>query len=346
MLNSIKLFIIKTIKFEYWPWWFFYIPLSPYFLYLAYKAKSLTFFTAVNPDLKHGGFFGYSKYQYLHPLKSEYLPKTVYCLNDISAEKLKELLKSNEIEFPCIAKPDIGERGNLVELIKNFTELENYSKKCSENWMIQEYVAYPLEFGIFYCFLPLSNKPIITSLTSKEFMHVKGDGKKTILELMKQNSRYAYQIQRLKTQNKINQQEVPLKDEIILLEPIGNHCRGTKFINSNELISEKLVQTISKIVEPLPNFYYGRIDLKATSFENLENGKDIKIIEINGANSEPTHIYDPNYSLIKAYKDLFTHWKLMADICIANISKGVKTSNATEFLNEITGHVQKRKKRA
>ena len=76
----------------------------------------------------------------------------------------------------------------------------------------------------------------------------------------------------------------------IRVEPIGNHNRGTKFVNANLLITPKLVAVVDEIVKHIPGFYYGRIDLKAQSIGKLLNGEEIRVLEFNGVNSEPTHI--------------------------------------------------------
>ena len=60
------------------------------------------------------------------------------------------------------------------------------------------------------------------------------------------------------------------------------------------------------------------------SVEDLYKGENIRIMELNGASSEPGHIYDPSLSLFKAYKDLLNHWKRLADISNENIKLGIK----------------------
>ena len=56
---------------------------------------------------------------------------------------------------------------------------------------------------------------------------------------------------------------IPINIEKVLLEPIGNHCRGTRFINFNHVINEDLNTAFDKISLPIKGFYYGRFDLKA-----------------------------------------------------------------------------------
>jgi hypothetical protein len=44
------------------------------------------------------------------------------------------------------------------------------------------------------------------------------------------------------------------------------------------------------------------------SLEDFAKGGPFKIIEINGAGSEPTHIYDPQHSIFFAWKEIVLHW--------------------------------------
>jgi phosphomannomutase len=59
-----------------------------------------------------------------------------------------------------------------------------------------------------------------------------------------------------------------------LLEPIGNHCRGTKFVNANHLINNQLDEVFSKISEGFEGFYYGRFDMKVESIDDLATPTD------------------------------------------------------------------------
>lgn len=96
-----------------------------------------------------------------------------------------------------------------------------------------------------------------------------------------------------------------------VLEEIGNHCRGTKFIDATEIISNELVAVFDKITDDLKDFHYGRFDLKVDNLEHLKMGKNIKIFELNGVNSEVAHIYDPKHSIFYAYKTVFKELRIV-----------------------------------
>ncbi|WP_317899595.1 hypothetical protein [Aurantibacillus circumpalustris] len=316
------LFLVKIFRYEYWPWGLFYLPVLPYWVYLSLRNKSFAYFSVANPGIELGGFYGESKSEILSLINKRHLPKSISAAKGIRFEEIKSKLQLEEIEYPIIAKPDVGERGNDVCKINNENELITYHNNSNFFYIIQEYIDYDFEFGVLYSRMPDSTKGVVSSVTLKEFLSVVGDGKSSILELMKKSTRARFQINRFKKEMGDAIHKIPLLNEKVLLEPIGNHCRGTRFINFNHIINQNLHEVFDEISLPINGFYYGRFDLKAKSVEDLQKGISIKIMELNGASSEPGHIYDSDYTLINAYKDLLAHWKRLADISAMNIKKG------------------------
>lgn len=317
------LFIIKYTRYEYWPWLLLYLPVLPYWVYLAIKNKSLAYFTVANPGIELGGFYGESKSDILSLIHAQYLPRLLQVENLVIGELLSQL-KLHHFSYPIIAKPDVGERGNDVMKINTEKELINYHLKSKSKYIIQEFITYNIELGVLYSRLPNSKTGKVTSVTLKEFLSVSGDGKSTIKQLMEQSTRARFQIKRLSREMGDGINFILNEGETKIIEPIGNHCRGTKFIDNNFLINDTLNRVFDKICLPINGFYYGRFDLKVNSIENLYEGKNIKIMELNGASSEPGHIYDSSFTLIKAYKDLLYHWKRLADISKENMANGFK----------------------
>lgn len=332
------LFIIKWTQYEYWPWWFFYIPLLPYWLWLAIKTKSLAYFTATNTNIELGGFFGESKIDILKQIALEYKPKTFFVAKETRFETVKESINSAQIQFPIVAKPNVGERGFEVEKIIDILQLENYHQRAAHEYIIQEFVEFSLELGVLFCRMP--NEPIgkITSVTIKEFLSVKGDGKSSILQLMEQNTRARFQVEAVSKRlgNGVNQ--ILEAGEEMLLEPIGNHCRGTRFVDGNHLINSKLDEVFNRIALPMTGFYYGRFDMKVKSLDDLYKGENIRIMELNGASSEPGHIYDARNGIVKAYRDLAFHWSLLALISIQNQKRGIKPVSFGTIVKTFSGH--------
>jgi hypothetical protein len=332
------LFLIKILNYEYWPWWLFYLPMIPYWLYQAMRAKSLAYFTAVNPSIEAGGFYGEKKTDILANIPKEYLPKTIFITKDKSIAFVQLELLDNDLALPIIAKPNIGERGTDVAKIESFEDLKIYHQNAQEDYLIQEFIDYPIELGVLYSRLPDEKIGKISSITRKEFLSITGDGRASIEELILQNPRARFQLETLRLRLGDEMQKILAKDEKHLLEPIGNHCRGTKFLNDNHLINRQLDEVFAKIIQNFEGFYYGRFDMKVSSITDLYEGKNIKIMELNGVSSDPGHIYDPSYKLYHAYRDLMWHWRRIADISIANQKLGIRPLPFKVILKIIQQH--------
>ncbi len=332
------LFIIKWTNYEYWPWWFFYIPLMPYWVWLAIKTKSLAYFTATNTNIELGGFFGESKIDILKQIAPEYKPKTFFVPKETRFEAVEESMNLSQIQFPIVAKPNVGERGFEVEKILNQSQLENYHHRAAHEYIVQEFVEFPLELGVLFCRMPDEPLGKITSVTIKEFLSVKGDGKSSILQLMEQNTRARFQIEAVSKRFGEGINQILEAGKEMLLEPIGNHCRGTRFVDGNHLINPKLDKVFNRIALPMEGFYYGRFDMKVKSLDDLYSGENIRIMELNGASSEPGHIYDARNGIVKAYRDLAFHWNLLAKISILNQKRGIKPVSFRTIVRTFANH--------
>ncbi|HHP7242161.1 MAG TPA: hypothetical protein ACFCUD_10830 [Cyclobacteriaceae bacterium] len=313
----------RIYRYEYWPFALFYTPIFIYWVYITLKTRSIFFFTSSNPSIDFGGYMGESKYDIYSLIPRHYLPVTTKISPVISIDELISVRDKSGITYPCIVKPDRGERGWKVEKIGSDRQLIAYHQNIKVDYLIQEFVDYKEEIGIFYYRYPNEQKGHISSLVLKEHLSVVGDGSKNVRQLMMQNTRSYIQIKEASERRPALMDYVPHKGERIMLEPIGNHCRGTRFINGSGFISNQLVETFDKISAQINGFYFGRYDVKAASVQDLEQGINFKILELNGAGSEPGHIYDSNYTLLKAYRDVIHHLKVLADISAINNKNGI-----------------------
>ena len=332
------LFLVKIFNYEYWTWWLFYLPMAPYWIFQAIRAKSLAYFTAVNPGIEAGGFYGEHKTEIMKNISPDYLAKTIFIEQTTAFEKIANLLTINNLDYPIIAKPNVGERGNSVAKIHSADELRQYHANISEDYLIQEFVTFPIELGVLYSRLPNEKVGKVSSVTLKEFLTVTGNGKASIEDLLLESNRARFQLATLQKRLGDGIKEVLPIGEKRLLEPIGNHCRGTKFVNVNHLISRQLDEVFTKVSANYAGFFYGRFDMKVTSIEDLLAGKNIRIMELNGVSSDPGHIYDPNYYLWQAYRDLMWHWKRAADISIQNQQAGIKPLPFRDILAIVKQH--------
>ncbi len=314
---------LGIVHHEYWPWWMLVAPVWPIWIWYCFRLRCSTWFTTVNPAIEDGGFMGESKIKILNIIPDDVKPKTLFVLVTERVPNENDLKNIfGEACFPLVAKPDIGGRGRKIKILQHIDELAGYHETVGEDYMLQEVIHAPLELGLFYVRYPNEKKGRIVSLASKTFLSVTGDGLSSIRVLMQQNIRARKQIERL--QNEIDLDKVPNLGEAVLLEPIGNHCKGTAFINENHLITSKMNLVFDDIADRIGGFYYGRFDIRVNSWSDLEEGKNIFIMELNGLTSDPTHIFDPNYRLRDVYRTQFKHIRMAAKIARTNLAKGVK----------------------
>lgn len=291
-------------------------------VWYALKERSLFYFSASNPSILTGGMMGESKYDILKRIPDSVKPKTIFVKLPITSNQVLDTIKQHGLSFPLIFKPDQGERGWMVRRIYNEVDLGKYLSEIKIDFLIQELVDAPLEFGVYYIRYPSQPNGFVNSITGKEFLSITGDGKKTIQELILEKDRAKIQWNTLKLKYADRLKEILPTDKKLELVSIGNHCLGTTFLNCNHLINEKLSDSFDKISKQIGGFYFGRFDLRTNTLDDLENGK-VKIVELNGCGAEPSHIYQPGFPLFKGIQTIIVHWRNLYRVSKENHKQGV-----------------------
>jgi hypothetical protein len=337
---------IKRIwQWEFWPLWLFYSPVVFYVLYLAIRFRGL-YFTAANPGMPSGGFVGESKdaiYKLIasSDLSSRHLLRYV-CVAASSDHEVRlrtalEFLEENELSYPIILKPDAGERGNGVAVVRNEIGLSE-ALRNNIDVLVQEF-ADGVEASVFYYRHPREQSGHIFSVTEKVFPTVIGDGSSTLEELILNDPRAHIIAANYFKKNENRLQDMPVLGEKVKLVEIGAHSKGTIFRDGGWIRSKGLHDAIDRLSCEVPGFYFGRYDVRSASFGELSAG-NFKIIELNGVTSESTNIYDPKYSLIAAYKILFAQWKLAFEIGRQNAENGASRTSVRDLLRLVLSSKQ------
>lgn len=316
--------IYRLTHWEYWSPRAIYLPLAPFWLYFALRNRRLFFFENANPGLPFGGMAMTPKHQIYQKFPSRYIPETI--LVD-SADDPQKKFRQTTLQFPVVAKPDHGLKGLGVEILQNEQALRAYQKKYRLPFLIQEKVPYSREVGIFYCRYPNQATGFITGIVHKEFLHVTGDGKRTLEKLVQSSYRTRSQQGRIRQFWEHEWSQVIEAGTTMTLLPIGSHTRGAEFTDFSRITTPQLTSCIDGIARQLTGFYYGRFDILFQDEDSLRKGENFKIIELNGAMSEPTHMYDPRYSIWFAWREIIRHWKILSNIALQNRKKMItKTS--------------------
>jgi len=344
-------FFIKLFHWEYWSFNTVYAPVYIYWLWLCLKARSFFFFNASNPSITNGGFLMESKKEIYDLIPTEYYPKTILIPKEISPYEM--LLACRQLSYPLIAKPDIGMRGLSVQKLESEEDLIHYSHSSKVDFLVQEFIPYENELGIFYYRYPNEKKGYISGIVAKEFLKVKGDGRSSIRALLKLDKRYVLQLQALEKMYAEELDAILKPCEEKVLVPYGSHARGARFLDAGILADDDLTKMVDEVCKQVPGFYFGRMDIRYNTIEELKQGKNFSIIELNGAGSEPTHMYDPKHSIFFAWKEIIRHWRILWRISIINhkqyqvpymnFSSGIKMfKDNSSYVKKISVVIEKR----
>ena len=317
-------FFIKLTNWEYWSFVAVYVWIYPVWVLLAIRARSFFFFAASNPTIKNGGFLNESKKDIAPLIPLHLHPKTVFFSLPANGDIVLKQINKQGLSFPLIGKPDIGGRGKGVKALKDEEDVRSYVSNACLDFHIQEFVSFKKEVGIFYYRYPGDEAGKISGIVSKEFLSVTGDGISSIRALLLQKKRAIMYLKSLENIHGDLLNNVLSPGEKMIVSPYGNHARGSLFLDDSNLIDDELTHAMDILCKQIPEFYFGRLDIRYDNWEDLKKGKNFAIIEVNGAGSEPTHIYDPGHSLFFAWKEIIRHWIILFHISRMNHKKGYR----------------------
>ena len=299
-------------------------------LFQGLRVGNLLFFSRVNPDIETGGFFSEEKWPIYQLFPPDYVPRGSLISPDLSIAIVFQKLNEASLSYPVLVKPNIGERGMGIEKLADQYELSTYHQGATFNYIVQEFIPYPNEMSVLAYRIPGKDKVSVTSLCLKEKLAILGDGVSTIEQLINRDYRSRQQWTRI--QNRFDGRRILGMGKSLILEPIGNHSRGTTFLNGNHLISEDFRLAVQQLFHTISGqIFYGRFDIIYESIDDIIQLKNFKVIEFNGVGSEPAHIYQPGYSLVKAYQCLWQHAKILGDISLVQKKNGIRTMSWSEF---------------
>ena len=333
--------------FEFWPMWAFYPPVMLYAGWLMLRHRGALLPTAANPSFPGGGFFGESKAAILD-LAMQHVPEWVAPFVRIArpvapgpgvdaecAAALATLARAG-LTLPVVAKPDLGCRGAGVKLVRSPADLRAYLEAFPHDatLLLQRLVPFEGEAGIFYCRRPAEQRGRIISVTLKYFPYVTGDGVHTLRELILADSRAGALSHLYLRRHTARLEAVPAAGEAIRLAFAGSHSRGAIFRNGTHLVTPQMEARFDAIAQSLPEFHFGRFDVRFEDFAQVQQGQAFTIVEINGAGAESTHIWDRSTGLLQAWRDLMRQYRWLFEIGAANRQRGFAPMTLAAFLRD------------
>lgn len=316
----------RVTRWEYWPAWAVYPPVVAFVLWRSLRSRCLTLFTCVNPGIPGGGFAGESKADILRHLSrgSERVARFAVLAGyaDDRMAAIEAFRAEHGLDWPVVLKPDIGERGGGVAIVRSPEQAREYLARAGDELLVQEYVP-GLEYGVFWYAIPGEDRGHLFSITDKRFPAVVGDGRRTLEELILADDREVGMARAHLRRHATRAYDVPATGEIVSLVEVGTHARGATFYDGTALRSPALEAAIEETSRAFPGFWFGRYDVRTPSVEAFQAG-EFRVIELNGATSEATSMYDPRYRLRDGWRTLLMLWKVQLDIAVLNRRAGAQ----------------------
>jgi len=333
--------------FEFWPMWAFYPPIMIYAAWLMVRYRGTLLPTVANPSFPGGGFFGESKAEIL-ALAMKHIPEWVAPFvrverpptpsTDVDAERAAALalLANAGISLPVVAKPDLGCRGAGVKLVRSEADLQSYitAFPAGATFLLQRLVPFEGEAGVFYCRRPGQSHGRIVSITLKYFPHVIGDGERTLRQLILGDPRAGRLSHLYLRRHTARLDDVPPAGAAIRLAFAGSHSRGAIFRNGTHLVTPEMEACFDSLAQRLPEFHFGRFDVRFEQFAELQRGLGFTIVEVNGAGAESTHIWDRRTTLVQAWRDLMRQYHWLFEVGHANRARGFKPMSLGAFMRD------------
>ena len=270
---KIKKGFYKLTHWETWNYLAKYIPIMPVWLWYCCRARSLWFFTPSNPTISFGGFEGEGKKEMYSQLPPGTFPKSIYIHPDITAEEAKDYVFANNFNYPFAVKPNVGMMGFMFRKINNEQEFLRYHQHMAVEYIVQEFVDFPVEVSVFYYRFPNHKKGHISGFLKKEFLQVVGDGKSTLLQLIEAYPSVQFRLPEMRSKHVDKLGAIIPSDKIYFLSYALNLSRGGKLVSLAHQNDQALVQQFDKISNYTKDFYYGRYDIKCASVEDLNRVK-------------------------------------------------------------------------
>jgi hypothetical protein len=332
----------------------FYAPLAVNWVRLGLRYGSLTLPTAANPKIFTGGMWGESKSAYffdLDPAMRSWIADFVVVKRDRGRpgaagdiDRALCALAEAGLDFPLVAKPDIGWHGYGVCRIDNRAQLERYIAMypAGASIILQRFVPHAAEAAMLYARLPDEASGRILSLTFRYFPHVIGNGRQTVRELIAGDERArwksALHFGADASHHGVDVDEldrVPERGEVVRIALIGNQRAGALYRDGRRHITAALQTRFDQIARGMTEFHYGRFDLRFASLEGLMRGEDFAIVEINGIGGEAIDCWDPRLTVGEAYRRLLDQQQLLFLIGDRNRARGFRPTSGADFLGAV-----------
>jgi len=140
-------------RWEFWPVWAVYPPVLLPWAFHAVRLRGATLWAGCNPAMQASGMAMEEKGGILDSFRGEegrirvagYL--RIQAGSDDPLERLTRFLAGRSLDYPVVLKPDLGQRGQGVAIVRGEAEARRWISSCEDGIIVQEYVG-GLELGV------------------------------------------------------------------------------------------------------------------------------------------------------------------------------------------------------
>lgn len=292
---------------------------APYYVYLLLRCLRhglpVKYLAKANYALDHGELGLGSKYSTQMAFAQDRFPPTDLLDGSLTASERQARITAfaRAHGYPLILKPDIGAVGKGILKLDDDHAAGDAARAVQGNHLLQGFVPFSNEYGVF--FVRKGGVSQITGINKKHFPAVVGNGRDSIGALARRHYRYTNHWNIFLKY--VDVERVPDADETVRLSFIGSHTMGCKFTDDAYLKTGTLEDALFTFCQSQAGFNFGRLDVKSTSDDALKRG-EFAVLEVNGIASLPTHMFDPDNSLLQAYRTFLAHGKHLVDIANEN----------------------------
>lgn len=316
---------------EKMPKWLICVPLALQWAWLGLRFGSLTLPSAANPRITSGGLVGEGKLEYFEQMGATGRAATaayagIRDIGSLPQARLAAELAAAGLAFPLVAKPNLGLCGYGVRKLDDMAALLDYARRfpAGQTLVLQQYLPAENEAGIFYARDPRTGEGRLIGLALRYYPRVVGDGQSTLAELMQRDERTMRMLGSPAHACPHDLAGIPAAGQVVRLATIGSTRVGGLYRDGGALITDALTRAIDTIAREMPEFHFGRFDVRFDSAHDLSAGRGFTIMEVNGAGSEAIQAWDPGTGLFAGFRMIFSKQRLLFEIGAANRARGAR----------------------
>jgi hypothetical protein len=140
---------------------------------------------------------------------------------------------------------------------------------------------------------------------------VSGEGRSSLGALIRQDGQALRMLRSQAHACPLDLDTIPAAGQTVRLATIGSTRVGGLYRDGAALITDALTATVDRIAREMPDFHFGRFDVRFNDVAELQAGRGFSIMEVNGAGSEAIQARDPGTGLIAGRRMIFSRQSLL-----------------------------------